>query len=195
VSQPADLFLRLRRSIENLERAVSAERSTSQDERILRERTERIARQPQQVDAAPGAYSCLVFERCSGRYAVRLDALDDVGPLGPVAPVPGIPDAYLGVTARRGKVVAVVDLPRLFGSAADAGRPAWLIMTGDLACGLAADVLHDIIEIDSRKITRSMPTFPALVRTHTLGVLEDRTVVLDAQGLLADRSLRVEHRG
>jgi purine-binding chemotaxis protein CheW len=188
------IFDRLRESIHRLEHTVSGELQSDADTRILAQRTERVARQPEQVDLAPGAFSCLVFERSSGRYAVRLDALEDVGLMGSITRVPAIPEVYLGVTARRGKVVAVLDLPRLFGASDSERAPCWLIMTGDLACGIAADTLHDIVEIDVRRMTRTMPTFPALAQKHTLGVLEDRTVVLDVAGLLSDRALRVEHR-
>lgn len=189
----SEIFNKLRESIERLEHAVKGDLGQTTSERILAARTERIARMPVKVEPAPGAFSCLVFERSSGRYAVRLEALKDVGPMGSIARVPAIPDVYLGVTARRGKVVAVVDLPRLFMVSA-AARPSWLIMTGELSAGIAADALHDIVEIDARRMTRSMPTFPPLVQKHTLGILEDRTLVLDVAALLADRALRVEHR-
>jgi chemotaxis signal transduction protein len=188
------IFARLKESIDRLERAVSGEIAHATEAQILAQRTERIARQPEQVEPAPGEFACLVFERNSGRYAARLESLQDVGLMGPIARVPAIPEVYLGVTARRGKVVAVADLPRLFGAVSAEHEPSWLIMTGDLACGIAADALHDIIEIDARKMTRTMPTFPPLVQKYTLGVLEDRTVVLDVAGLLSDRALRVEHR-
>ena len=61
-------------------------------------------------------------------------------------------------------------------------------------CGVAADELHDIIEVNQEALAQAMPTFPALIQRYTLGVLEDRTVVLDVIGLLEDRALRVEDR-
>jgi hypothetical protein len=45
-----------------------------------------------------------------------------------------------------------------------------------------------------QSMAKHMPTFPALIQRHTLGVLEDRTVVLDIVSLLEDRVLRVEER-
>jgi len=194
-----ELFDQLRRSIVSLEEAIRRGETfdAAVEERILKARTDRVAREPVQVDRAPDVTACLVFERSSRRYAVRLESLQDVGPIGDVAHVPGIPSLYLGVTARRGRVVPVVDLPQLFNpGTVPAGDPRWLVMASneDVVCGVAADDMHDIIDVDSGSMARSMPTFPALVQRYTVGVLEDRTVVLDLSGLLADPSLRVEDR-
>jgi purine-binding chemotaxis protein CheW len=111
--------------------------------------------------------------------------------------VPGLPAPYLGVTARRGKVVAVVDLPRLFGSPpSQAGEPKWLVMaaTREVLCGVAADCMHDLVDVSATSLSSSMPSFPALVQRYTAGVLQDRTVVIDLPGLLSDPALRVEDR-
>ena len=66
--------------------------------------------------------------------------------------------------------------------------------SSEVVCGIAADELHDIVDMDPEVMAKAMPTFPALIQRHTLGVLEDRTVVFDVVGLLEDRVLRVEER-
>ena len=194
-----DVFQKLRDSILTLEAAIGASGDVEHQvsARILRERTERIAREPVRVERALEALTCMAFQRCQHRYAVPLQALSDVGQLNAIAHVPGIPDLFLGVTARRGRVVSVVDVPRLFGTpTADAAHPRWLVMTSsaEVVCGVAADELHDIVDVDLQSTTKHMPTFPALIQRHTLGVLEDRTVILDIVSLLEDRVLRVEER-
>jgi purine-binding chemotaxis protein CheW len=168
------------------------------DPRILAERTRRIAREPLRLDRAPDSVSCIVFERSGRRYAVQLESVDEVGPMSRVTRVPGVPEYFLGVAARRGRIVAVVDLPMLFTPDAHSNTEAQhLVMTSnaEVMCAVAADALHNIIEVNRRTIAKAMPTFPALVQRHTLGVLEDRTVVLDLGSLLSDRALRVEERG
>ena len=194
-----DVFHRLRSSVLALESAIAdgIEFEIRPGERVLAARTERIAREPERIERAPDTLSCMVFERCQRRYAVPLTCLSEVGTLGPVAPVPGVPDAFLGVAARRGRIVSIVDLPRLFGaSTAGAPPPEWLVMTAsrDVVCGVGADELHDIIDVQQSRLAKAMPTFPALLQRHTLGVLEDRTVVIDLTQLLEDRMLRVEER-
>lgn len=194
-----DVFQRLRDSVVALETAITEgvlfEHRPA--DRVLEERTNRIAREPLRIERAPDTLACMVFERSGRRYAVPLTSLSEVGALGPVAHVPGVPEAYLGVAARRGRVVSIIDLPRLFGAAAaPVKRPEWLIMVAsrEVVCGVGADELHDVIDVRREGLARAMPTFPALLQRHTLGVLEDRTVVIDLSQLLEDRSLRVEER-
>lgn len=195
----SEVFGKLRESVLALESAISegALLEHLPADRVLRARTDRIAREPQRIERAPDTLACLVFERSGRRYAVPLTSLSEVGSLGPVAHVPGIPEAYLGVAARRGRVVAIVDLPRLFGATeAAAKRPEWLVMVAsrEVVCGVGADELHDVIDVRRETLARAMPTFSPLLQRHTLGVLEDRTVVIDLQQLLEDRTLRVEER-
>jgi purine-binding chemotaxis protein CheW len=196
---PADVFQRLRASILGLEHAIGStiEAELHVPTRILEERTERIAREPVRVDRPLDTVTCMVFQRCTRSYAVPLQALADVGAMSSIAHVPGIPDAFLGVTTRRGRVVSVVDVPRLFGTAtAEASLPKWLVLVAspEVVCGVGADELLDIIDVNPEAMARAMPTFPAAIQRHTLGVLEDRTVILDIVGLLGDRVLRVEER-
>lgn len=199
-STDASVYERLRKSIAQLDEKLREGNGSGLDvhPRILAERTKRIAKMPVHVERAPESIGCIVFERSGRRYAVQLECVDDVGPLGRVTRVPGVPAYFLGVAARRGRIVAVVDLPLLFTPDVPAtNEPEHLVMASNaqVVCGVAADFLHNIIEVNRRTIAKTMPTFPPLVQRHTLGVLEDRTVVLDLVSLLADRALRVEERG
>jgi chemotaxis signal transduction protein len=194
-----DVFDHLRQSIEALETAIGGSDDADQrvSQRILAERTERIAREPVRVEKSRDALSCLVFQRCGRTYAVPLENLNEVAPIASVAHVPGVLPAFLGVTARRGRVVSVVDVPRLFGTATpDADPPKWLVTTSSttVVCGVGADELNDVIDVDPGSMAKTMPTFPPLIQRHTLGVLENRTVILDFVGLLEDRALNVEER-
>jgi purine-binding chemotaxis protein CheW len=199
-SSGESVYDKLRTSIaqldEKLREGNSSERGVHP--RILAERTKRIAKTPVRVDRTPDSISCIVFERSGRRYAVQLEDIDDVGPLSRVTRVPGVPPYFLGVASRRGRIVAVVDLPLLFTPDVPATtEPEHLVMASNsqVICGVAANFLHNIIEVNRRTMAKAMPTFPPLVQRHTLGVLEDRTVVLDLVSLLTDRALRVEERG
>ncbi len=199
-STDESVYDKLRRSISQLDEKLREGNTGERDvhPRILAERTKRIAKAPVRVDRAPDSIGCIVFERSGRRYAVQLESVDDVGPISRITRVPGVPPYFLGVAARRGRIVAVVDLPLLFTPDVPATKePEHLVMAANqqVVCGVAADFLHNIIEVNRRTIAKAMPTFPPLVQRHTLGVLEDRTVVLDLVSLLADRSLRVEERG
>ncbi len=194
-----DVFDRLRRSIEALEAAIGGPDDVDQtvSQRILAERTQRVAREPVRLEKSRDALSCLVFQRCARTYAVPLESLNEVAPITSIAHVPSVLPALLGVTARRGRVISVVDVPRLFGtSAPDAAPPKWLITTSsaNVVCGVGADELNDVMDVNPAAMAKTMPTFPPLIQRHTLGVLENRTVILDFIGLLEDRALRVEER-
>lgn len=200
MSEGESVYERLRRSLTDLQEKLRDGRAGDRDvePRILAERTRRISREPLRLDREPDSISCIVFERSGRRYAVQLESVDEVGPISRITRVPGVPDYFLGVAARRGRIVAVVDLPLLFTpDARTTSDPQHLVMASnaEVMCAVAADALHNIIEVNRRTIAKAMPTFPTLVQRHTLGVLEDRTVVLDLGSLLSDRSLRVEERG
>jgi purine-binding chemotaxis protein CheW len=195
-----DVYERLRASLARLDDKLAAGATSHVDPVILRDRTRRIAREPPRLTRAPDTLMCMVLERSGRRYAVPLEQLEEVGPMSAVAPVPGTPPAFLGVAARRGRVIAVVDLPVLFTgrAAAEPGpAPKWLVVAAhrEALCAVVADDVHSIIDVEVDRLTRAMPTFPELVQRHTLGVLEDRCVVLALGDLLADRALRVEDRG
>lgn len=192
-----NVFEQLRHALNTFEAALPAEDGEVGAD-ILRERTHRVSQEPKAVDTAVDVSACLVFARNARTYAIPLEMLQDVTRLGHVAPVPGIPSAYLGVTARKGAIVTVLDLPRVFSVHAPFEPPGpWLLTArlGSVVAGVAADEVHDLIEIHPGRMAQAMPTFPAIAQRHTIGVLEDRTVVLDLIGLLGDRSLRVEDKG
>lgn len=207
MSDPLEL---MRESVRALERAIAEgdEPDRVPVEQVLAARTARIAREPESLERSADATTCLVFERSGRRYAVPLTGLSEVAPLGPIARVPGIPPAYLGVAARRGRIVSVVDLPRMFGTGrglqraagekpTEKGARSWLLMSAStrVVCGVCADEVHDVVDVERSRLARPMPTFPALLQRHALGVVDDGTVVLDLIALLEDRQLRVEERG
>lgn len=55
----------------------------------------------------------LYFQLDRGPYAIPLDAIADVAPAGRIHPVPLAPPAVKGLAERRGRPIAVIDLPRL----------------------------------------------------------------------------------
>ena len=56
----------------------------------------------------------LTFKLARDRYAVAIEAVAEVAPAGSVRRVPRAPGTILGLAERRGRVLAVLDLPRLF---------------------------------------------------------------------------------
>jgi chemotaxis signal transduction protein len=55
----------------------------------------------------------LYFQIGGAPYAIPLEAIADVSPVGRIQPVPLSPPAVLGLAERRGRAIAVIDLPSL----------------------------------------------------------------------------------
>lgn len=69
----------------------------------------------------------LYFQLDGAPYAIALATIADVAPAGTIHPVPLSPRAVLGLAERRGRPVAVIDLPSLLDAA-----PAEPPLTGHL---------------------------------------------------------------
>lgn len=192
-----DVHEKLRLAVEKLAKVVAGGDRKKATRRVLLRRSARLAERPVDPGVIGSKRAYLVFERSARRYAVALEALREVTPLGAVASVPGVPPIYLGVAARKGRILAVIDLPRLFASTVEAGEaPRWgVVVYADTgACVLAADAIHDLLDVDEDAVSPAMPTWPELAQRHTIGVLEQRTVLFDVVGLLGESSLRVDDR-
>jgi len=59
----------------------------------------------------------LYFQLGGASYAIALETVADVAPAGPIYPVPLSPPAVLGLAERRGRPIAVIDLPALLDDA------------------------------------------------------------------------------
>ena len=70
----------------------------------------------------------LYFQIGGAPYAVPLEAIADVSPAGPVQPVPLSPPAVLGLAERRGRAIAVIDLPALLEDAHTEARTSGHVM-------------------------------------------------------------------
>lgn len=64
----------------------------------------------------------LYFQLAGAPYAIPLEAIADVAPAGPIRFVPLAPPAILGLAERRGRAIAVIDLPALLNSPVAGGR-------------------------------------------------------------------------
>jgi chemotaxis signal transduction protein len=70
----------------------------------------------------------LYFQLGGAPYAIAQETISDVAPVGAIHPVPLSPPAVLGLTERRGRAIAVIDLPALLdGAPAGAPRGAHLM--------------------------------------------------------------------
>ncbi len=101
--------------LERARRALEAGGGLSPEEatRILKERAQALARPQEEVSAPAETLDLLVFSLGGERYGIEAAHVVDVLRLRELTPVPGTPPFVLGVMNHRGRIVAVLDLPKL----------------------------------------------------------------------------------
>ena len=70
----------------------------------------------------------LYFQLGETAYAIPFETIADVSPAGPIQHVPLSPPAVLGLAERRGRAIAVIDLPSLLSDAKTETRGAGNVM-------------------------------------------------------------------
>lgn len=161
---------------------------------VLRERARALARVPEQAREAGEAdtVKVLVFELGAARYAVETGCVMHVCALPPITVLPGLPNHVAGIAAFRGQVLAVLDLRALLASPVTRlTEPAALLVLQDGAMefALLADAIVGVEPYSRASLSASLPGLGALRAGYLMGVAPDRTAILDAGCMLADRSL------
>lgn len=116
----------------------------------------------------------LYFQLGGAPYAIALDAIADVSPAGPIHKVPLAPPAVLGLAERRGRAIAVIDLPSLLDEQTTEARGVAHMMR--LTGPLSGAALYVPAEVFSG---RGSPAAPGHVTID--GTLH---VLLDAEALV-----------
>jgi len=167
-----------------LDRAPDASVGEGDLTELFRRRAERLAagRSAPSVEAH-GTWA-LIAHAGAGRYALKLTDLAEVLPLPRWSPVPGWPPGLLGVAARRGVPVPVVDLHLLLGHpppVAGALFHMLLLRAPAPAYALRVDGLGGTQRIDTDRFTPTgtTPAGPTGRTGLIAGVDPDGLVLLD----------------
>jgi purine-binding chemotaxis protein CheW len=167
-------------------------------EAILKARAAKLARRHgPKAEAAEGLADWLLFRRSGRVFGLETAFASEAHILGGFTPIPCVPPFILGVTALRGRVVAIMDLPLFLGL--DPGpvpeTPAVVIARGHgLETALLADEVlgvQSLAEADKRPAPANLP--PALAAL-CLGVTTQGWLLLAGDALLKDPNLLVEER-
>jgi purine-binding chemotaxis protein CheW len=182
---------RIERGAALIERGLaSPERSRD----LLRERARMLARVPDEAPVAGQAdtVNVLAFELGGARYAVETAYVLHACALPPLTALPGLPNHVAGIAAFRGHVLAVLDLRALLAlPVTRLAEPAALVVLQDSAMefALLADAVAGVEHYPRTSLSSSLPGLGALRAGYLMGVAPDRTAILDASRMLADRSL------
>lgn len=187
---------RLARARELLgERRFAAETTNSE---ILKKRARAAAEPPRDETHDAAKSELVVFRLAHEEYALSTEWILEVAPLREYAPLPGSPPFVLGVTALRGRMLAVIDLRRLFElpepGITDLNR---VIVLSDLHMefGVLADSVAGVRSLSLDAIAAMPPTINGVRAVLSRGIGPDGVIVLDAEAMLTAPELIGEDGG
>ncbi len=165
-----------------------------QAKQILRARAEALARQPdkaQAVDTLEFVEFLLAYEK----YAVESRYVREIYPLENLTPLPCTPAFVLGIVNLRGEILSVIDIKKFFDlpekGLTDLNKVI-VLQSDNMLFGILADAVLGVRHVPRAEIQPSLPTLTGIREKYLRGVTRDRTVVLDAEKLLADEKIIVK---
>ncbi len=186
----------VRRRIESA--SAAAERLWAPDpeeaRRVLQARARALAREPEKAQAAD-ALELVEFLLAHETYAVECRHVREVYPLENLTPLPCTPGFVLGIVNLRGEILSVIDIKKFFDlpekGLTDLNKVI-VLRSDDMLFGILADAIVGVRRVPVSEIQPSLPTLTGIREKYLKGVTRERTVVLDAEKLLADEKIIVQ---
>ncbi|MBI5330612.1 MAG: purine-binding chemotaxis protein CheW [Betaproteobacteria bacterium] len=161
---------------------------------ILHRRAVRLACETESKQQAPrGELFLDVRLGARERYGIPYRWLDEIVRPRGLTPIPGTPPFVAGVMARRGQLLAVLDLARLLGVEADAdSQEERLVMVS--AAGLSLGLrVAEVLGNDRYQAAALGPALPGAGERHWItGIHAGHLTMLDLEALLSDPRIRIE---
>ncbi len=188
----------VRRRVESasaaFERALAP--GAGQTRRILKARARALARVPEREQTGD-TLECVEFFLAHERYAVESHHVREVHPLENLTPLPCTPAFVLGIVNLRGEILSVVDMRKFFDlperGLTDLNKVI-VLRSEAMLFGILADAILGVRRIPVAEIQPSLPTLTGIRDRYLRGVTPERTVVLDAERLLADEAIAVKEQ-
>jgi purine-binding chemotaxis protein CheW len=160
--------------------------SGARREAILKERARQLAR-AESEPARGNARDVLAFELATETYAVEISYVREIVPLTALTPIPCTPAFMLGLINLRGELCPIVDLKRLLGVPQHGltnATSAVVLHDGAMEFGIVADVIVGVQSIADDQVRPRPATLTGINASFLRGILDDRTVLLDAPAIL-----------
>jgi purine-binding chemotaxis protein CheW len=168
--------------------------SLEEQQRILKARSQDLAREAAAVKDARDFLEVVEFELAGERYGLPLTSVRTVSVLKDLTHVPCTPAFVLGIINLRGEIHTVIDLKKFFGLP-EAGitelNRVLIVGNDEIRLGILADAICGVREIELAGMEASLPTLTGIRANYLKGVTPDRIVVLDAAKILSDDALLV----
>ena len=165
--------------------------------RILRKRALAAAIPPARPDDAE-RMELLIFLLAGETYGVETCHVSEVCHLKDLTAIPCTPPFVAGVMNLRGRILAVVDLSKLFELPArgltELNRVIVLGADDDDELGLLADSIEGVRSVAVSELQEFLPTLTGIRGRFLKGVAGQGLAVLDGGRLLADDALKVNEQ-
>jgi purine-binding chemotaxis protein CheW len=164
--------------------------------RTLEARARAAAKPPAKPDNAVRV-EVLTFSLASENYAVETGHVHEVCQLKEITAVPCTPSFIVGVMNLRGRIVAIVDLRKIFEMPArgltELNRVIILNGAGS-ELGLLADSITGVRSVRASDLQEGLATLTGIRKRFFKGVTGQMLAVLDGAQLLGDAGLKVNER-
>ena len=172
------------------------DRDPEETRRILEARARAAARPPVQPDDAD-RLEILAFSLAGESYGVATGHVREVCQLKDLTAVPCTPPFIAGVMNLRGRILAIVDLRKLFELPArgltELSRVI-VLRSRDNELGLLADSIDGVQAVTVSALQEGLPTLTGIREKFLRGVTGQMLAVLDGDRLLADAGLKVNEQ-
>jgi purine-binding chemotaxis protein CheW len=162
--------------------------------RILKARAQALAREPEKAQAAD-ALELVEFLLAHETYAVESRHVREVYPLENLTPLPCTPAFVVGIVNLRGEILSVIDIKKFFDlpekGLTDLNKVI-VLHSDKMLFGILADAILGVRRVPLSEVQPSLPTLTGIREKYLKGVTRERTVVLDAEKLLADENIIVQ---
>ncbi|PKO14285.1 chemotaxis protein CheW [candidate division BRC1 bacterium HGW-BRC1-1] len=160
---------------------------------VLQARARVLAQPPAKPDAAE-RLELLAFSLASESYAIETCFVWEVCQLKDLTALPCTPSFVAGVMNLRGRILAILDLRRLFDLPARGLTELNRIIVlsgGNNELGLLADSIEGVCSVTTSTLQEGLPTLTGIREKYLKGITGQSVAVLDGDRLLADASLKV----
>jgi purine-binding chemotaxis protein CheW len=185
----------IRSRLERVNDALTRGSSPGPEERkrILKARADLLARQPGRGQDGE-TIEVVEFLLANERYGIESRYVREVCPLRDYTVLPCTPSFVLGLLNLRAQIISVIDIKKFFDmpeeGISDLNKVI-IVSDGNMIFGILADVILDVRRIAVEDIQPSLPTLTGIRERFLRGVTGERTVILDAAKLLADKYIVV----
>ena len=165
--------------------------------RLLKARARALAREPAKDEADDDYIEVVEFVLAYEQYAVETRHVREIHPLEHLTPLPCTPAFVLGIVNVRGEILSVIDLRKFFDlpekGLTDLNKVI-VLESENMLFGVLADAVIGARRVRVADIQPSLPTLTGVREAYLMGVTAERTVILDAEKLLADETIVVQEQ-